>query len=75
MKLSFRFCARIEEPGKKVALVWLSSVVLKIRIAAPLAGAAVNWMVVALAKVNAVVLVPLTLTLMSVVARYGKVKE
>jgi hypothetical protein len=32
-------------------------------------------MVVALARVYAVVLVPLTLTLMSVVARYGKVKE
>jgi hypothetical protein len=43
--------------------------------AAPLAGAVVNCIVVALASVYAVVVVPLTLTLMSVVSRYGNVKE
>jgi hypothetical protein len=40
-----------------------------------LAGAVVNWIVVALARVYAVVTVPFKETLMSVVSRYGKVKE
>jgi hypothetical protein len=43
--------------------------------ATPLAGAVLNWIVVALAKVYAVVSVPFKETLMSVVSRYGKVKE
>jgi hypothetical protein len=34
-----------------------------------------NWIVVALARVYAVVTTPLRLTLMSVVSKYGKVKE
>jgi hypothetical protein len=34
-----------------------------------------NWIVVALARVYAVVRVPLTATLMSDSSRYGKVKE
>jgi hypothetical protein len=40
-----------------------------------LAGAVLNSIVVALARVYEVVIVPPTLTLMSAVSRYGKVKE
>jgi hypothetical protein len=43
--------------------------------ATPLAGAVLNWIVVALARVYAVVMLPSRETLMSVVSRYGKVKE
>lgn len=47
----------------------------RITTVAPLAGAVVISIVVALAKVYAVVVVPLTTTKMSVVSRYGKVME
>jgi hypothetical protein len=43
--------------------------------ATPLAGAVLNWTVVALARVYAVVTTPPRLTLMSVVSIYGKLKE
>jgi hypothetical protein len=44
------------------------------RIAIPIAGAAVNRMVVGVERVNAVVSTPLSETLMCVVSRYEKVK-
>lgn len=65
----------MEEPGKNVAWRLVSSVLRRITTVAPLAGAVVISIVVALAKVYAVVAVPLTNTKMSVVSRYGKVME
>jgi hypothetical protein len=56
-------------------LVAAVSVTRKILIAAPLGGAVLKEIVVALAKVYAVVRVPFKLTLTSVSSKYGKVKE
>lgn len=65
----------IAEPGKKVALRESISVFRKIRIATPLAGAVVKLRVVALARVNAVVAVPLRVALTSASLMYSNVKE
>tara|TARA_B100001094_G_scaffold195643_1_gene189601 strand:+ start:974 stop:1210 length:237 start_codon:yes stop_codon:yes gene_type:complete len=75
VKLLFRSVDLIAEPGKKFALSESKLVPRKIRTATPEAGAVVKEIVVAVAREYAVVATPSRLTLMSVVSKYGNVKE
>ena len=76
LKLLFKVSARIEDPEKNSPPdKEVSSVSLNMMISTPLPGALLNWSVVALANVNAVVATPSSWALMSVVAKYGNVNE